>query len=171
MSTLSLVSDTLFNDLIALGLCLNKTFNIDYNKIFKNIKKEYYSSFLLGYFDGDGNVDCPKDGTISKSHVRYSGPKEQMEFFKEILNDLGIDIKFIEDKRKYTKAFGSLECSNTTSKYCLLKFLYGSNVNCLARKKKLGLELIKRIENNVTNRKENIIAVKYWRNKDGENKN
>ena len=39
-------------DLEKYGIIENKTWNM----LIKNIPKEYYYSFLLGYFDGDGSI-------------------------------------------------------------------------------------------------------------------
>ena len=162
MSTITFVSETLAKDLQKIGVFPNKTFSIDYTYIFNLIDKKLWNSLLLGMFDGDGNINYPKDGTISRSHVRLSGPIKQLEQILEILQQLGITTKIIEDKRKYTEPFGSLECTNTISKYCLLKLLYSSKVESLTRKKQNAAEIIFRIENNTTNRKENKDAIKKW---------
>ena len=113
-------------------------------------------------FDGDGNIDYPKNGTISRSHVRLSGPIKQLYQIQEKLKILNIEVKIVEDKRNYKEPFGSLECSNATSKYCLLKLLYSNNIKALTRKKQNAIEIISRIENNVTNREENKRAVRTW---------
>ena len=162
MQTITFVSEPMYLDLKKLLINDNKTFSIDYTFIFNKINKIYWKSFLLGLFDGDGNIDYPKDGTISRSHVRLSGPLEQLKQIQQVLNTLKIPTIIVEDKRKYTKPFGSLECKNTIEKYCVLKYLYSDEVNCLSRKKENALELIRRIESNTTNRKENKDAIKYW---------
>ena len=51
---------------------------------------------------------------------------------------------------------------NTISRYCLLKLLSSSKVESLTRKKQNAAEIIFRIENNTTNRKENKDAIKKW---------
>ena len=163
MKAITFVSDKVGQDLKKLKISINKTFSLDYNFIFGHINKDLWPSFLLGIFDGDGNIDYPKDGTISKAHVRLSGPVEQLLQIQRVLEEFKIKATIIVDKRRYTKPFGSLECPNTTSKYCLLKLLYKDDILCLSRKKENAFEIIKRIEDNVTNRKENIIAVDTWK--------
>ena len=53
---LQIGSKEIFNDLLKLGLTPNKS------KIIKlpNISDKYFSHFLRGYFDGDGNVTIAK---------------------------------------------------------------------------------------------------------------
>ena len=162
MASITFVSDVLYNQLLAYGLSDKKTFIISYENLFKRIKNEFIPDFLLGYFDGDGNVDYPKNGTISKAHVRFSGPIQQLKEIQELLLKQELNIGLIEDKRQYAQPFGSLECSNTTQKYCLLKYLYQHDLPSLTRKKEAANELIRRIENNITNRSENIKAVQTW---------
>ena len=162
MATLQISSDLLFNQLLSLGIGIRKTFDLSISNIISNISKEFISSFILGYFDGDGSIDIPKDNTISKSHVRIAGPIKNLLDFQNILKDFHINSKIIEDKRKYKEPFGNLEMENTTQKYMFLKFIYNSNIKCLNRKKERAVELIRRIEKNTTNRSENIQAVKEF---------
>lgn len=163
MHTITFVSDRLVSDLQRLSVGENKTFTINYSTIFNNIPTNLWYGFILGLFDGDGNIDVPADGTISRSHVRLSGPMQQLMEIQAVFTNLSIKLSLIQDKRNYTKPFGSLECSNTSSKYCLLKFLYqNSTLRCLSRKRSTALELIQRIEKNVTNRSENKKAIAQW---------
>lgn len=168
MNTVTFISDKVGEDLIQLSITQNKTFSIDYNKIFNTIDKTLWNAFLLGLFDGDGNIDYPKDGTISKSHVRLSGPINQLKQIQQILDSIGINLIIVEDTRKYSNPFGTLECKNTITKYCLLKYLYSNQVISLTRKMNNAKELIGRIENNVTNRSENKVAIEYWHKLKGE---
>lgn len=162
MATIQINSDLLFNQLINIGIGIKKTFDLSINSIINSIPNKFINSFILGYFDGDGSIDIPKNKTISKSHVRICGPIKNLIDFQNILKEFHINSNIIEDKRKYKEPFGSLEMSNTTEKYSFLKFIYSSNIDCLKRKKELSDELIKRIENNSTNRSENIDAVKNF---------
>lgn len=162
MATLQLSSDKLFNQLLALGIGVRKTFDLSIKDIFANIPKQFWKGFLLGYFDGDGSISLP-DKNISKSHVRYSGPLTNLNDFKMILEEIGITCEIVEDKRNYSKPFGSLEFKNTTEKYNFLKYIYSSNINCLTRKKEKAGELIQRIEQNITNRNENIKALQHYK--------
>ncbi len=38
------------------GIKLRKTYDFNYQMNFNNIPKEYWNSFILGYFDGDGHI-------------------------------------------------------------------------------------------------------------------
>lgn len=162
MSTIQLTSDILCNSLESIGIGPKKTFNLDITNILKKLPEEYRFIFILGYFDGDGNVDVPSNGTICKSHVRISGPIKNLEAFRTFLLENHIEASIIEDKRNYKEPFGSLECTNTTSKYCFLKKIYGSEVASLSRKKEIAKDLCSRIENNITNRSENKKALEYY---------
>lgn len=162
MATLQISSDLLCNQLLKIGIGIRKTFDLSIKQIFASIPKQLWSSFLLGYFDGDGSIDIPEQG-ISKSHVRISAPIKSLNDFKEVLTFLDIDCSILQDKRKYTEPFGSLEFKNTTEKYVFLKFIYSLKVECLERKKERAFELIKRIENNSTNRSENVKAEKFYK--------
>ena len=162
MNTIVFVSNKIGEDLGLLKIYPNKTFNLDYSFIFNQLTSELWPAFILGLFDGDGNIDCPKDGTISRSHVRLSGPVKELQQISQQLKLVGLNSNLIIDKRKYTQPFGSLECVNTIDKYCLLKYMYSTNVIGLSRKRQEAYELIRRIECNVTNRAEYKKAVKIW---------
>lgn len=162
MATLQISSDLLCNQLLEIGIGIRKTFDLSISQIFSNIPKKFWSSFILGYFDGDGSIDIPDNG-IAGSHLRIVGPIKSLEDFKEILSIFNIGCSIIKDKRTYNEPFGSLEFKNTTEKYTFLKFIYNLNVKCLNRKKERANELIKRIENNSTNRSENIEAQKFYK--------
>lgn len=164
------VSEYLYQSLIKLGLSTKKTYSINYNEIIKNIPICHLSSFYLGLFDGDGNIDFPKDGTISRSHVRLSAPIKQLQQLQEHM-PFGDFCSIIEDKRAHTEPFGSLEAKSSIGKYCILKYLYSSMTNCLKRKQDNAIVLMTRIEQNVTNRAENIRAVKKWLEYTGEQSN
>ena len=116
----------------------------------------------MGYFDGDGNISL-SNKNISRSHVRYSGPISTLNDFKLILEEIGITCTIVEDKRNYKEPFGSLEFKNTTEKYNFLKYIYSSNIYCLTRKQKIALDLIQKIEQNITNRSENVKATQYYK--------
>ena len=161
MVSVYFVSDIMFNSFNKLGLDFQKTFSLDYLKIMNNIPQHLWPAFYLGVFDGDGNIDYPKDGTISRGHVRLSGPLKQLF---QLQNNLPFQefCSIIEDKRQYTEPFGSLEAKGSIGKYCILKYIYSTPITGLKRKEKNANILIDRIEKNVTNRAENIRALKKW---------
>ena len=162
MASITFLSDAMAKDLLKYGVGERKTFNYSILYTIEQLHCQFISSFLLGYFDGDGNVDL-RGSTISRSHVRFSGPLKNMIELQKILEKVSIPSSVIEDKRKYTKPFGSLEATNTTQKYAILRFLYDSATSfSLSRKRIVAKELMRRIEENVTNRSENIKAVEYY---------
>ena len=163
MATLQITSDKIFNDLLQKGIGIRKTFDLDLSYIFEKIPINFYSDFILGYFDGDGSIYIPNDNTISKSYIRITGPIKNLEVFSSILKNFGVENTIVEDKRKYKEPFGNLEFKNTPEKYVFLKYIYKNNVKCLNRKKERAIELIKRIESNSTNRSENIKAINNYK--------
>lgn len=54
-------SEKMYNDLVKLGLKERKS-NLDFT--FPNIPEEFYESFILGYFDGDGCISIKQTGAI-----------------------------------------------------------------------------------------------------------
>lgn len=163
MATLQIVSDAIFNDLLDIGIGIRKTYDLDVDYIFQNIPPTFIPSFILGYFDGDGSIDIPTDNTINKSHVRISGPISSLKVIQKFLERFEIEGQIVQDKRKYKIPFGELSFVNTTQKYLFLKLIYRAKVKCLIRKKERSDELIKRIENNTTNRSENIKATQKYK--------
>lgn len=163
MATLQITSDKLCNRLLELGIGVRKTFDMSIKDIASSLPKHLINSFVLGYFDGDGSIDVPLDGTISKSHVRIIGPLKGIDDFQNILEEFEIKSSVQQDKRKYKEPFGELVFNNTSQKYIFLKFIYSSEAKCLQRKKDRSIELLRRIEANSTNRSENIEAIKNYK--------
>lgn len=81
MATLQIISDKIFNDLLQKGIGIRKTFDLDLSYIFEKIPINFYSDFILGYFDGDGSIYIPNDNTISKSYIRITGQLKTLKFF------------------------------------------------------------------------------------------
>lgn len=160
--TLQISSDKICNDLLYIGIGVRKTFDMDLNLVFSNIPKKFWPAFFLGYFDGDGSIDLPKNGTVSKTHVRFSAPIKSAQILKEKLSEFEINGSILEDKRKYAHPFGEYCLSNTTTKYLFLKLLYSSNLESLTRKKEKAYDFFERVEKNVTNRSENKKAIQEY---------
>ena len=162
---LSINSDQMYNNLIKIGLMDNKTWQLNLETVMNNIPKIYWKDFVRGYMDGDGTITS-RD-IISRSHVSIAIPENSGKQLINILRSIGIQSNFELDKRreKYSNNFGKIYCKNTSEKYCLLKWIYSFNTEktlSLKRKQQKALNIISNIENNITNRKENIIAVKKW---------
>ncbi len=123
---LQIGSKIIFNDLLKLGLTPNKSKTIKLPKI----PNKYFSYFVRGYFDGDGNVTFgffKKSDRKNKSPILFtrftSGSKDILETLKEKLS------KIINTK-------GGLYCSkekawrlnySTNDSKKLFKFMYLNN--------------------------------------------
>ena len=158
---LQISSKVIFDDLSKYGIIPNKTWNMH----LKNIPKKFMPSFLLGYFDGDGSITHSKHGTITKTDVSICGTKSSIDSISYMLDELNLKYSLILDNRKkYKGEFYHLVFKNTTEKYCFLKTIYENNNDILKlkRKEERALDLIYKIENNTTNRKENIKAIESY---------
>lgn len=83
---LQIGSKEMFMDLVGFGITVNKSKTIK----FPYVPSNYLSSFLLGYFDGDGNVVCGsfrKSDRMSKSPVLSVRFTSGSEFFLRQLKD------------------------------------------------------------------------------------
>ena len=165
MCSFSITNDKAFNRLNEIGLHPKKTWTIDIKEILSNIPKEHWRGFFRGYFDGDGcitSVDHFK--TLSGVSINYALPKNSGLIFEKELNSLKIECRYSNDNRteKYKDAFGRVVFNNTTAKYCFLKWLYKNADLKLERKSVLANNFICGVEENITNRSENIDALEYY---------
>ncbi len=155
-------SKQIFNDLLRYGIIPRKTWVMN----IENIPHEYIPSFLLGYFDGDGSITAMKKGLISSTEVSICGTKSSMTSIANLLNELNLSYSLIHDNRKdkYKGEFYNIVFKNTTEKYCFLKTIYDTNKDILKLKRKedRSNNLINKIENNTTNRRENIKAIEEY---------
>ena len=156
--SLEVVSDIIFNDLEQYGLTTKKTWNLN----LKCIPNEFLKGFILGYFDGDGSIywsdNRISNNRISRCGVSIVGTESSILTISVFLNKLKLGYKIIKDNRKdkYNGNFYNLVFVNTTQKYCFLKLIYSCNIDCLDRKKEKASKFLYAVENNLTNRKENI---------------
>lgn len=92
------------NDLINIGVYPNKT-NIDFK--LPKIPKEYYNSFIYGYFDGDGCIYKYKNPKgIEYYGISICSPTLKiLESIKEVLNDNDIYCRITTDKRSLRSNF------------------------------------------------------------------
>lgn len=148
-------------DLEKYGIIENKTWNM----LIKNIPKEYYYSFLLGYFDGDGSIYSYYINKPSSYNISYCGSESAMVSICNMLDELNLKYSIKEDKREYKGGtFINVNFVNTVEKYAFLKIIYKNNiVYSLTRKREKSLKFIEIVENNETNRLENINAVKEYK--------
>ncbi len=131
------------SDLENLGITSRKTFTLQ--NIIENIPKEHKSSFILGYFDGDGSFSFKrKTGIFS-----IRGTKELLSGFANVLEIPESHIK------KYDSTFNLLEWSQKKIRNIFLK-LYLNQDFYLERKYKKFVEYI----NNIYGQEETISSPK-----------
>ena len=157
----TIVSQQIFDDLQNIGIIENKTWDMDIAKVISRIPHKYYKDFFRGYFDGDGSVSNLEPGKPSGVRVRISCTLNSANTFIDALKRIGISASFIPDKRKYKHGFGTLSFTGY-NKYIFLKLLYDNNNICLERKKVNATRYFNLVETNITNRRENIIAVNKY---------
>lgn len=157
----TIVSQQIFDDLKNIGIIENKTWDMDIAKVISNIPNEYYKDFFRGYFDGDGSVSNIEHGKPSIVRVRIACTLNSANTFIDTLKQIGISASFIQDKRQYKHDFGTLSFTGY-NKYIFLKFLYDNDNICLERKKVNATQYFDLVETNITNRRENIIAVNKY---------
>lgn len=131
------VSDQIFNDLGAYGIIPNKTYNtcsIPYNKI----PVEYWPSFALGLFDGDGSFSC-SDNFSTDVTIGFTAYHEQeVKDFQTLINlvtNLNISNKVFFTSAWHTNWRGRLQVLK------ILDILYSQSPRFLKRKHELYLQL------------------------------
>lgn len=104
------------NDFIDKGIVPRKSLILDK----PNIPEEYYLSYILGYFDGDGSLYQNSNGEFGLNIV---GTKETLTW----INDL-LDISSSLEKRDLlsTKNTYYIRCGGTNKPYQIMKQLYDS---------------------------------------------
>lgn len=157
-----IVSQVMFDDLNNLGVRPRKTYNLDLLEIVSHIPKKFICDFIHGYFDGDGSISL-KDIPSSCS-VSIALPESSVSPMLQILSQFNIEGVYIKDKRleKYTIPFGNVCFVNCINKYCFLKFLLKHDTIKLTRKFQIIQKFFVMVEENITNRSENKIAVEKW---------
>lgn len=116
----SISNKNLTNDLINLGIVPNKSLILD--SFQDKIPNEFFNSFLLGYFDGDGSIYK----TNNKYYIQIRGTKNLLEDYNKFLN---LDYEIKKYDSTYNLTIGS--------KSNIIKFisLYNKNNIFLSRKK------------------------------------
>ena len=93
-SSLTIVSDKIFNDLSKYNITPNKTWK--FHPI--NIPDNFISHFIRGYFDGDGSITKSSAGYYT---VKIVGNQKTTKYISNFLKENYIYHILIEDKRKY----------------------------------------------------------------------
>lgn len=162
MASIEIVSDIIFNDLGNYNIVPNKTWTFTP----KNIPMQYYIDFIIGYFDGDGSICLKNNKNIPSSYqISIVGNLYCLNEIKKMLEEYKIysDVKVSNRKNKYSKDyFAELRIFGADNKYIFSKLFTNRHYNSLNRKKEKVLKLINLIENNFTNRIENVKAVERY---------
>jgi hypothetical protein len=120
---ITFISNKMVSDLETHGILERKTFKLK----LPNLKKELYSHFVRGYFDGDGSVFYSKsrDKIDEILCVSICGT---IDFLNQICNVANIDTKKIyKDTRKETDCY-NLKLYNQTQALPFYQYIY-SNIN------------------------------------------
>lgn len=123
---LSISNKKIKNDLHSIGIPNNKNNNI----VMPKIKKEFYNSFLLGFFDGDGYIN---DENCS---MEFSGGENILTEIKNyIKNNLNVDMYFGYRYEKENKNSCKLGLHGSLKLKIIYDFLYNNRNLGLKRKK------------------------------------
>lgn len=160
----SITSQNLYEQLLNIGLCPDKTWKLNLKSVISHIPKEFYIDFIRGYFDGDGCITKMNNNIISKVTISFCCPYKFGLELQDLLRSIYEieSIVNIDKHRKYTNEFCNVYIHGTTNKYKLLKLMYYDGALCLERKYNRAKQTIKAIELNLTNRSENIMAIKKF---------
>lgn len=131
------VSDEIFNDLQKYGIIPNKTYNaqsIPYNKI----PQEYWPSFTLGLFDGDGNFHCGDNFSTDVTIGFTAYHEQEVKDFQYLINsitNLNTSNRIYFTSAWHTNWRGRLQVLK------ILDILYSQSPRFLKRKHELYLQL------------------------------
>lgn len=121
-------SKKFFQDLQNLGILERKSYDNANNVFLPKLKKEYFFSYLLGLFDGDGTIKQDKKGRIRTEVIG-----KNKNLFEEIVNRLhfyGINSKLYYRK---DKDYYMIRISRKENLKVLINN-FQSNILCLERK-------------------------------------
>ncbi len=130
-----------YNFLLSIGLTQNKSNTI--GKII--LPKKYFSHFLSGCNDGDGNIDVYKHKESLHKQLRIRLASASNDFLSWISNEIQIHLKIsggwiYSQKNKST----SVLCYGKKDSIKILNFIYKDKNLCLNRKFILAEEFLKK---------------------------
>lgn len=160
VANISIVNETIFQDLINIGVSEQKTWK---NAIdLSNIDKNFYLDYTFGFFDGDGSIFGKN--TPSSFGFSLCGNVYNMQQITDILKSNYIECTLKKDNReKYSNDFYTIRINSIKYLYVFAKLYTSVSYQTLKRKKDKFLSFINLVESNKTNRKENKIAVQYFK--------
>lgn len=170
--TLELVSNIMANDLSKYNVIPNKT------KCFvvPDLSNEFYSSFIRGYFDGDGGVSIKNNEYNKPSSYSFyiAGYYKNLSKIQEILHKNNIESVFSIDKRKEIKddVFGSLNISSIENKYKFIQYIYKDCDDLYMSRKKYKCDcFINAVNKNYCNKQKIYNKIKDNKNMINTNEN
>ncbi len=157
----SFYNETIYEDLIKLGLKPNKTITSH----LPNIPEEYIPDFIRGFFDGDGCIYVANKRVL----ITIICLENIYIFLKEYLNKHDIEVIFTTSRKYNVPTLGILNITKKEHMYKFFKLLYYSeDLLYLKRKfkkfveafidKKLHLDSTNRLEVIKLNKNNDIIA-------------
>lgn len=161
--SVTIVSEQIFNDLLNIGIIPKKTWLMNIDSVINHIPTQFIQDFLRGYFDGDGSINTARSSELKPSdfNINISMPLSNAKILQQYLSHFGLSVQTKEDKRKYNHPFGGLHFFGT-NKYIFLKWIYYNDCLCLNRKQQLAIKYCNLVENNTTNRAENIKSINQY---------
>ena len=132
--SLCITSKKMHSDLIKLGCIPSKSLLLKY----PNIEKEYWNSFIHGYFDGDGCIYFAEknDNRTSQRQFKLLGTNEFLNSVKNYFNENGIETY---DVQKYPKSniYNLRTCNKKSLNKIFNCFYSDANYIFLDRKKNI----------------------------------
>jgi hypothetical protein len=135
------------SDLLSLGIKPNKTQLVEYPTE-KQVPKEYISSFILGYFDGDGSISIRSNNStyviniIGTQHLLKGIQKVLLEFCPNLVINLKPESR---NKKAWILHFsgGVKKYAKSRDRFlCLYSFLFTNAPKCVLMRKYLKFKTI-----------------------------
>ena len=133
MSKIVLNSKKMIEDLIDKGITPRKSLTLKPPKI----DKQYWLSFIKGYFDGDGSIY--KTNQYNNYSISFLGTKEFLQWVKQVLD--WEDATLEQRVQNSQKDCYYIRCGGTNKPYQIMKRFYSEIDICLDRKNILYQEL------------------------------
>lgn len=135
---LAITSDSIYQDLLNLGVSQRKSWSIRFNDIVKHVPNEFIRDYIRGYFDGNGCI-CISNTNKTKDSSKWffscnftSGSVEFLQGLRDFLLSVGVksQIRTEESKPNTFRLFigGMSNCDK------FIKYIYYNSNICLDRK-------------------------------------
>jgi len=128
--TLSIYSREISDNLLSLGVIQNKSNFLNYPVI----PKEFDSSFILGYFDGDGSISIDEK-RYNRGSITFTGNNLLIEIIQKKICDITGYKGYIYTRNENSPNIITLSYSGSKSTTTILYWLY-SNSNIYLKRKK-----------------------------------